>query len=195
MKKSVKKIFSTVLSDEVVAEFLFRMCTHDINTFRHMLHTCCYAAVVAEQCYEYKDTVNIAKGAALHDIGKLMIPERVLNKPGSLNEGELIMMRGHPLKGYELIKKRIDDAVIQDIIMHHHERISGIGYPDKICGNEVSEQVKIVSAADVFDAMTCERAYHEAFNPEEAFKNMRYELGGDYIDILEDYIKKEGPYK
>ena len=55
MRKSIKRIFSTVLSDEVVVEFLFRMYTHDINTFRHMLHTCCYAAAIAEQCCEYND--------------------------------------------------------------------------------------------------------------------------------------------
>ena len=192
MRKSIKRIFSTVLSDEVVVEFLFRMYTHDINTFRHMLHTCCYAAAIAEQCCEYNDTLQIAKGAALHDIGKLLIPGRILNKPGDLNEDELAMVRGHPQSGYELIKEKINDSVIHDIIKHHHERTSGTGYPDKLYGNEISAQVNIVIIADVFDAMTCERAYHRALSPEEAFSVMRNELGGAYIDILEDYIKKEG---
>lgn len=193
MTKNIKRVLSDVFTDETVVEYLFRMYSYDISTFRHMLHTCCYAIVIADKLFSYDKMLSIAKGAALHDIGKLNVPSGILNKADVLTSDEYMRIRGHPVDGYELVKEKVKDDVINDIILHHHEHADGSGYPDGISGDGIKPEVRIVTVVDVFDAMTSDRAYHKALCPEEALRLMaeqRYER--EFINILKQYIKKEG---
>ena len=193
MTKNIKRVLSDVFTDETVVEYLFRMYSYDISTFRHMLHTCCYAIVIADKLFSYDKMLSIAKGAALHDIGKLNVPSGILNKADVLTSDEYMRIRGHPVDGYELVKEKVKDDVINDIILHHHEHADGSGYPDGISGDSIKPEVRIVTVVDVFDAMTSDRAYHKALCPEEALRLMaeqRYER--EFINILKQYIKKEG---
>ncbi len=193
MTKNIKRVLSDVFTDETVVEYLFRMYSYDISTFRHMLHTCRYAIVIADKLFSYDKMLSIAKGAALHDIGKLNVPPGILNKADVLTSDEYMRIRGHPVDGYELVKEKVHDDVINDIILHHHEHADGSGYPDGISGDSIKPEVRIVTVVDVFDAMTSDRAYHKALCPEEALRLMaeqRYER--EFINILKQYIKKEG---
>ena len=193
MTKNIKRVLSDVFTDETVVEYLFRMYSYDISTFRHMLHTCCYAIVIADKLFSYDKMLSIAKGAAMHDIGKLNVPSGILNKADVLTSDEYMRIRGHPVDGYELVKEKVKDDVINDIILHHHEHADGSGYPDGISGDSIKPEVRIVTVVDVFDAMTSDRAYHKALCPEEALRLMaeqRYER--EFINILKQYIKKEG---
>lgn len=112
---------------------------------------------------------QITVGAMLHDVGKLMIPDAILNKPGKLTPEEYEIMKTHTIRGAELIKK-IPSFVshpafdyVYDIVRHHHERWDGRGYPDGLKGDEISVWVQAVSLADVYDALVTRRVYKNAF--------------------------------
>ncbi len=117
---------------------------------------------------------NIVTSSILHDIGKIAIPDNILNKPGRLTPEEFEIMKQHTVRGCELLQDIPDiiDAGIYnysyDICRHHHERWDGKGYPDGLSGDDISIWAQVVSVADVYDALTSERVYKKAFSPEKA---------------------------
>lgn len=104
----------------------------------------------------------------LHDIGKIAIDEGILNKPGHLNSSEWLEMKRHPEIGYRLLSSSTEMIMYAEAILSHHERIDGKGYPNGLLGDEIPLHSKILSVADSFDAMTCERTYKQALSIEEA---------------------------
>lgn len=98
-------------------------------------------------------------GAHLHDIGKIGIPDAILNKPGKLTEAEFAIMRHHPIIGSRIVENNRVLHEIADIVRHHHERYDGRGYPDGLSGCNISLGARIVAVADSFDAMTTIRSY------------------------------------
>ena len=118
---------------------------------------------------------QIATAAIMHDVGKISIPDSILNKPGRLTPEEFEVMKTHTIKGCELLEKipkSKDNPIYQyayDICRHHHERWDGKGYPDGLRGEEISIWAQVVSLADVYDALTNERCYKLPFTQQEAF--------------------------
>ena len=112
-------------------------------------------------------------GAHLHDIGKIGIPDAILNKPGKLTDAEFSIMRQHPEIGSRIVEKIRFFHEIADIIRHHHERYDGRGYPDGLCGRDISFGARIVAVADSFDAMTTVRSYRCALSIPDAKEEMR----------------------
>lgn len=117
---------------------------------------------------------KIAISAILHDVGKISIPDSVLNKPGRLTDEEFATMKQHTVKGCEILKK-IPDIMDKglyhysyDICRHHHERWDGRGYPDGLSGDDISIWAQVVSVVDVYDALTSERVYKKAFSHDKA---------------------------
>ena len=108
-----------------------------------------------------KDQQYIHIAAHLHDIGKIGIPDNILNKPGKLTLDEFNIIKQHPIIGYEIVNKISHFSSIAEIVRHHHERFDGTGYPDKLKNNELSIGSKIVALADSFDAMISKRSYKE----------------------------------
>jgi putative nucleotidyltransferase with HDIG domain len=104
---------------------------------------------------------SIRVGALLHDVGKMIIPSRILSKPGRLNRREWTELRTHPEIGMELVHRAGFDEDICRIVLHHHERYDGRGYPDGMSLNEIHWTVRIVSVMDSFDALTSPRQYRE----------------------------------
>lgn len=143
-----------------------------------------------------KERIHI--GAHLHDIGKIGIPDAILNKPGRLTESEYTSIRKHPEIGSNIIKKiKVFQSVV-DIVRHHHERYDGKGYPDGISGQEISLGARIVSVADAFDAMTSMRAYRPTISLKDAVNEMRRCRGSQFdpeiTDVLIEMVcKKELP--
>lgn len=117
----------------------------------------------------------IVKSAALHDIGKIVIPDSILLKPARLTEEEMEVMRSHTTRGCEILHKLINVQdeeqyrVSYEIVRHHHERYDGNGYPDKLKGDEIPLSAGLVSVADVYDALTSKRVYKKAFDKETAY--------------------------
>lgn len=118
----------------------------------------------------------IVSASALHDIGKIAIPDAILMKPGRLTESEFEYMKAHTTKGGEILNsiKNVWDEeygkVSYEICRHHHERYDGRGYPDGMKGELIPLSAQIVSVADVYDALVNERAYKSAFSKETAFQ-------------------------
>ena len=118
----------------------------------------------------------------LHDVGKSQIPNEILNKKGQLTDAEFEIMKRHTVYGYEIIKnyKEVSFDVKRAVIMHH-EKEDGTGYPFKIKGNQKNLYSKILTVADIFDAMTSERVYKERQTPFTAFKELE-NVGFDTVD-------------
>jgi HD-GYP domain-containing protein (c-di-GMP phosphodiesterase class II) len=108
-------------------------------------------------------------GSILHDIGKIYIPESVLQKPGSLDDEEWDVMKMHPVIGADLIKDISYLAPAIPVIRHHHERWDGKGYPDGLVGEAIPLEARIVAVADSLDAMTTERVYQSTCTSQEAY--------------------------
>lgn len=112
-------------------------------------------------------------GAHLHDIGKIGIPDEVLNKPGRLTEEQFAIIKQHPVIGYGIVSKVKSFSAITDIVRFHHERFDGKGYPDGLKGFKIPLGARIVAVADSFDAMTAPRIYRQCFTPAEALEEIR----------------------
>ena len=135
---------------------------------------------------------QIGTAAIMHDVGKIAIPDSILNKPGKLTKEEFEVMKTHTIKGCELldqIPKSRDNPIYQyayDICRHHHERWDGRGYPDGLQGDEISIWAQVVSLADVYDALTNERCYKPPFTKEQAFEMI---MGGQCGTFNPDLLK------
>jgi putative nucleotidyltransferase with HDIG domain len=115
---------------------------------------------------EMIDTIRF--GSLLHDVGKLMVPASILSKPGRLTEQEWKTLQSHPEFGFEMAEQLGFSAGILDIILYHHERNDGSGYPDGLDVSTIPWTVRIVAVMDAFDALTSPRAYREALSVEAA---------------------------
>lgn len=125
-------------------------------------------------------------GALLHDVGKLMIPAEVLNKPGKLSDEEWAMMRGHPSAGVELLADIEFPWDVRPLVESHHERWDGRGYPHGLAGEEIPLTARVLCLADVYDALTSVRSYKRAFTHDEAMEIMRQDVGKQFDPALYD---------
>ncbi len=124
---------------------------------------------------------DIKHGSWLHDCGKIGVPESVLNFPGSLSEDDLETVMQHPRWGSEVARQaRMSDVVI-NIILYHHERFNGKGYPSGLKGDDIPVEARIVAIADVFDALYSERPYRKAYDFERVMEIM-HEMTEDHFD-------------
>lgn len=105
---------------------------------------------------------GICCGALIHDIGKLSVPTAILNRPGRLEEQEFELVRTHPQAGYDIVKSVDFPWPVADMILQHHERLDGSGYPEGLMGESILVETRIVSVADVVDAISMHRPYHPA---------------------------------
>jgi putative nucleotidyltransferase with HDIG domain len=123
-------------------------------------------------------------GALLHDVGKLMVPAEVLNKPGKLTDEEWTMVRGHPTAGVELLADIEFPWDVRPIVESHHERWDGKGYPHGLAGEAIPLTARVLCVADVYDALTSQRSYKRAFTHEEAIAIMRKDVGTQFDPAL-----------
>jgi putative nucleotidyltransferase with HDIG domain len=123
-------------------------------------------------------------GALLHDVGKLMVPAEVLNKPGKLTDDEWAMVRRHPTAGVELLADIEFPWDVRPIVESHHERWDGKGYPHGLAGTEIPLTARVLCIADVYDALTSQRSYKKAFTHDEAMDIMRADVGKQFDPAL-----------
>jgi putative nucleotidyltransferase with HDIG domain len=139
---------------------------------------------------------TIAAGGLLHDIGKIGVPDAILNKPGPLSPEERSQIEEHTGAGWEIARKAHSLGGALDVVRHHHERVDGSGYPDGLPGHSISLEAKIVSVVDVWDALTSERSYRPAWSPEQALEIMEEGRGSQFdprcLDALLAVLEKAG---
>jgi HD-GYP domain-containing protein (c-di-GMP phosphodiesterase class II) len=118
--------------------------------------------------YERRDRrlARLGLGLLLHDIGKLIIPQDILNKPSKLDPAEWELMKAHPRAGVEMLRSDLISPLVKVVVRSHHERWDGGGYPDALAGNEIHQLARVAAAADVYDAVTSERVYASARPPD-----------------------------
>ncbi len=134
-------------------------------------------AIAAELGMEAQDLFWFRIGALLHDVGKIVIPEAVLNKPGRLDDEEWVLMKSHTTAGVEMVADVEFPWDVLPIIRSHHERWDGKGYPDQLAGDDIPLVARILCVADVYDALTSVRSYKRALSHEQAMELMRKDVG------------------
>ena len=137
-----------------------------------------------------------ATAGLLHDIGKVGVPNEILNKPGRLTEDEFKAVRNHPRNGYELLARGGEfDEVALDVCLHHHERIDGRGYPDRLKGDEITLFAKMGAICDIYDAISSNRSYKSAWTPFESLRQMA-SWGKGHLDpeIFRAFVQSIGVY-
>jgi response regulator RpfG family c-di-GMP phosphodiesterase len=140
---------------------------------------------LAEACLALVDTGlamndDIRSGFLLHDVGKIGVPDSILNKPGPLDEAEWDVMRTHPEIGVRIIQPIGFSSTTTDIVMHHHERWDGNGYPYGLAGEEIPIAARAFAVVDALDAMTSDRPYRAAMRTEDALTILKHESGRAY---------------
>jgi len=141
----------------------------DAYTAGHIERVSTLAVAIGDLLGFDRTTCNqLHRGGILHDIGKIGVPDSVLNKPGRLTPAEFEQIKKHPHVGEQICRGLKTLQPVLDLIRHHHERLDGSGYPDGLSGNEISVPARIMAVCDVFDALTSSRSYRQAMNGKQA---------------------------
>lgn len=170
--------------------------SRDNYTAFHSNNVANYSKAIAEEL-KLKQNVckNIYIGGLLHDIGKIGISENVLNKSSKLTTDEFLHIKQHPSIGYELVKhiKPFEKSGVLNMILYHHERYDGKGYPKGLKGEEIPLEARIMAVADAFDAMTSHRVYREARRLEYTLNELQKERGKQFDPMVVDaFLKRIG---
>jgi HD-GYP domain-containing protein (c-di-GMP phosphodiesterase class II) len=198
-KKTVRTIVDLILSDEKTTRQLIRLTEFDYYTYTHSINVGIFSVAftrsllqgVSERTYH-----DLGLGYFFHDIGKAKLPPEILNKPGPLNEEEWKIMRTHPECGARLLEQSgLFNADTIGIVMQHHERPDGTGYPRGLRGDSIPVSSRICTLADVFDAMTTRRCYQAEFSAFEALTIIRDKVLTRETDreFYETFVRLFGP--
>lgn len=171
---------------------MISLSSHDYYTYTHCVNVMTFSIGILS-AMGVKDPQVLKEagmGALLHDIGKAKIPLEVLNKPGPLNEEEWAIMKKHPSFGFEMLQDTPVPDRGKNIVVQHHEKISGAGYPHGLKGDEIPLVSQVVSICDAYDAMTTNRIYQRAIKPYDAFKIISQEMKEHFDpNLIETFIK------
>jgi putative nucleotidyltransferase with HDIG domain len=154
----------------------------DPYTFGHSNRVARFSMVICEELgMSRKEVRQVELAAILHDIGKIGTPESILQKPGKLTPEEILIIREHPVKGALILSNISELRDVITWIRHHHEWYDGNGYPDRIAGDEIPLQARVIAVADCFDAMTSDRPYRKGMTADVAIGKME-ECSGSQFD-------------
>jgi putative nucleotidyltransferase with HDIG domain len=149
----------------------------------------------AEELHLPRETVlRAVKGALLHDIGKLVIPDRIIRKPGTLTKEERAEMEQHVLRGLEIVNQSELLRATVNVVEFHHERYDGTGYPHHLQGEDIPLEARLFALVDVFDALTASRAYKPALSGPDALDLMAKDRGSHFDPCLFDRFIDAAPY-
>ena len=189
-----KPVFNYIYSfNGDLDELRKRVEDKDKYTKNHSNRVMEYSVKICEQMGLSKEvTKSLVVSSLFHDIGKIMIPDEILNKPGPLTREEFRYIMRHPGYSRMLVEPKFGKE-IAEIVEQHHERLDGSGYPFSLTGSEIRLEAKIIAVADSYDAMTTVRAYRNAVSPREALDDLRSKVGALYdkaaVRGLEKYLK------
>jgi putative nucleotidyltransferase with HDIG domain len=158
------------------------LATWDDTVYHHSLRTVSWARATARRMgLNEMQLEMIGWGALLHDIGKLGIPKEILHKPGCLTEEEWKIVKLHPKMGAKMLEPIEELSQVKEIVLSHHEKFDGTGYPTGLSGNEIAIGARIMAVVDAYSAMTEERIYRRTFSHEEAVQEIRL-CSGTHFD-------------
>lgn len=183
-KEQVEKLETerTANYEETILSFANMIDHRDTYTAGHTTRVAHYCKLLAREIGLDEEQVSIIqKAAILHDIGKIATPDSVLLKPGKLSDLDYDLIKLHPLAGYEILSDISMYKKLAKIILHHHERYDGMGYPEKLSGKEIPLFSRIITVADAFDAMTTNRIYKPRMAISDALRDLN-RLSGSQFD-------------
>jgi HD-GYP domain-containing protein (c-di-GMP phosphodiesterase class II) len=177
----------TTLNSSIICALNQLLDLKDLNTGFHSTRLAEWSLRVARElglAEPFLHQVEIA--ALLHDIGKIGIPDEILNKPGPLTEAEWTLMKKHPEYGWAIMRLFPDLARASLFVLHHHERFDGSGYPGGLNGNEIPLGARLVAVIDAFDAMTTNRPYRPGVSFDEAIRRLILGRNTDFDPLVVD---------
>lgn len=188
-KNLIENIIEQIFSKQHTMVNLIDIKSFDSYTFSHSVNVAVFSLLLGKLLkFSKSELTKLGIGAILHDIGKILIPENILNKKNKLTEKEYEIIKKHSLLGYNKLKNNCNLNPISRIIaLYHHENIDGSGYPKGLKGNEIHKFAKVVSIADVFDALTSNRCYRKRW---PIYKALDYLLSNASIKFDYNYVKK-----
>ncbi|SHH41156.1 HD domain-containing phosphohydrolase [Tepidibacter thalassicus] len=183
---------------EIIEAIMTSLELKDSYTVGHSKRVAKYSKKIAQKL-NLKNIREIEVAALIHDVGKIGIPESILNKPGKLTEEEFNVIKTHPEKGYKILEKISYMNNIKHMVRFHHERIDGKGYPLGLKGNDIPFESKIIAVADAFDAMTSDRCYRSKFNIDQAIdiliKNKNSQFDPIIVDCFVEILNEDREFK
>ena len=176
---------------------LSRLKTKDNYTYLHSVAVCALMISLGKQMGLNEALMkDLGMAGLLHDVCKMMIPDEILNKPGRLTDEEFTVVKDHPMRGWEILKGSAGVCEMAlDVCLHHHEKIDGSGYPDKLSGEALSLYSRMGAVCDVYDAITSNRCYKAGWEPVEAIRKMAEWQEGHFDGtVFHAFVKTIGIY-
>ena len=193
----VDEISSSVMRNPGALISLARLKTADDYTYMHSVAVCALMVALAGRLgFDETQTRDAGMSGLLHDLGKALLPMGVLNKPGKLTDEEFRIIKGHPEEGHRLLLEGgTVDGVPLDVVLHHHEKIDGSGYPHRLKGEQISVFARMGAVCDVYDAITSNRPYKAGWDPAESIRKMTEWCNGHFdARIFQAFVKSIGIY-
>ena len=178
-RESVESMIDVVQDYDIakLSDLIGELSFHDFYTFDHSINVSMYSISIykALNPLAKREEITMAGlGGLLHDLGKIQIPNSIINNPGDLSEEDFMMIKKHPDFGYEMLGDKelktdegVDINVVRRVVHEHHENFNGTGYPNKLKENEIHILARVTATADFFDAITTKRSYHEVLSVED----------------------------
>ena len=194
------------LLDEVVDQIIrnrestvniMSLKTFDQYTYQHSVDVSILSVLIGKELkLQRPQLISLGTAAMFHDLGKMLVPLAILNKPGKLTESEFDEIKKHPEYGYTILKEKLNlPDIICEVALHHHERYNGAGYPHKLKADDIPFFAKIVAVADTYDAMTSKRVYKDAILASEAYEYIMSNAQEHFDpEIAKAFLKKVAPF-
>ncbi len=192
-KQVISGVTDMILSEDETASNMLRITSHDFYTYAHSVNVGITSIILAKELFRNSDAHDLhelGSGFFLHDLGKVNVDPEIINKPGRLTDDEMGRMRTHPYKGYKILQEA--DALSDEfryIVLQHHERRDGTGYPKGLKEDEIHLYGRICAVADVFDALTADRSYKKAMSRYAALQLMKDKmLDHFHKDVFQAFV-------
>lgn len=193
----VQNITESILRNSGALLGLLRIKTKDDYTFLHSVSVCTLLVAFCRSRGMDEETIYQAGiGGLLHDTGKALVPDHILNKAGRLTDEEFAIIKKHPRDGYDILRQSPEIGEIPlDITLHHHERRDGSGYPDMQAAGQISELAQMAAIVDVYDAITSDRCYHKGMPAADALRKI-YEWSKFHFNpaLTQEFMRCVGIY-
>lgn len=193
----VEEISTSVMRNPGALISLARLKNKDEYTYMHSVAVCALMVSLARTLgFNDQQTRQAGLAGLLHDVGKMMIPLSILDKPGKLTEAEFETMKSHPVEGHRMLLGGTGiGEVALDVCLHHHEKVDGSGYPHGLGGGEISLYARMGAVCDVYDAITSNRPYKNGWEPAESIRKMAEWSKGHFDQrIFEAFVRSIGIY-
>ena len=197
MQNMASAFMESVFRNQDALLCMSRIREKDAYLLEHSVNVSILMTILARHLKMDEGVIHqLATGALLHDVGKILVQDKVLNKPGKLTDEEFVEMRRHVEYGYDVVKNMPGISPISlEVLIQHHERLDGRGYPHQLPGQKISQYGRMIAIVDSYDAITANRVYKDGFTSTHAFKILREASGVGYdAELVTQFIRAIGVF-